>query len=69
MSQPRQLADEANEVARRILTASYGNDIGEKSQLFTDLAEMIRRQIRGEKLFGEWNHRDQAVQPQPRRAA
>ncbi len=48
----------ASEVAHRILACDYGLDIGEHSQLFTDLTEMVRASIEGEKLFGEPDNRD-----------
>ncbi len=48
----------ASEVAHRILECDYGLDIGERSQLLTDLTEMVRASIEGEKLFGEPDDRD-----------
>jgi hypothetical protein len=48
----------ASEVAHRILECDYGLEIGEHSQLFTDLTEMVRASIEGEKLFGEPDNSD-----------
>ena len=54
----------AYHIAHRILESDYdAAGLTPNSQLLLDLAEMVRQQIRGEKLLGEKNSRFLRAEP------